>query len=133
MAVLLVAAAVAGCGKAGSLAEVHGQVLYGGSPVAGACVVFVPDPGHGGSGPLASAETGADGSFVLQTEGQPGAPPGWYRITVMALAPPTGDPGGRRYEAPRCLLPDKYRDPGLSGLVCEIKAGLKNDVMLRLD
>lgn len=129
----LTALVVAGCGRTGSLAEVRGTVLYGGSPVAGASVVFAPDPTRGGSGPLAFAETGLDGCFALKTEGQAGVPPGWYRITIMALASPAAQVDTQTIEPPRCRLPDKYRDPEWSGLTCEVKAGLKNEVMLRLD
>ncbi len=122
-------ALAAGCGRTGPLAEVQGKVLYGGSPVAGASVVFAPDPTRGGTGPLAIGETGPDGSFALTTEGHSGVSPGWYRVTVMAIAPSTDT----HAEPPRCLLPDRYRDPEASGLSCEIKPGLKNDVTLRLD
>jgi hypothetical protein len=40
---------------------------------------------------------------------------------------------GQRLVVPRTLLPEKYRDPELAGLVREVKAGQENVINLALD
>jgi hypothetical protein len=49
---------------------------------------------------------------------------------AMSVATPSyaGEVSG-----PRSILPDKYRDPDLSGLSCQIKPGLDNLITLRLE
>ena len=117
-----------------ALVSVKGKVLYQGYPVTGGILVFAPDPNRGGSGPLARAETDADGSYVLKTKDALGAEPGWYRVTIMAVAPAYPAPSGvPSFPVSRSMLPEKYRDPELSGLSCEIKAGLDNNVNFNLD
>jgi hypothetical protein len=101
--------------------SVHGKVSYHAWPVAGARVIFVPDVQTAGNGPLAQAETDTDGRFVLRCENATDIAPGRYRITVMAL------------ESPPAALPDKYRDPELSGLATEVQAGADNVVDLNLE
>ena len=59
----------------------------------------------------------------------PGIPPGWYRITVMALANPEA---GQAFAIPRSLLPDHYRDPESSDLSREVLPGQDNDIELDL-
>jgi hypothetical protein len=100
---------------------VHGSVMYHGWPVPGAKVIFVPDLQTGGSGPLAQAETGPDGHFALHGDNATDVAPGRYRITVMPLAGPPD------------ALPDKYRDPDLSGLSADVQAGADNVVDLNLE
>jgi hypothetical protein len=124
----------AGCGgSAGELQPVHGRVYYRGSPLAGGTIVFTPDPERGGAGPLAYGEIESDGHYRLYTErNRPGAVAGWHRVTVVSLeAPPAGI---SEAEAPvRSVLPARYRDPELSGLAREVKAGADNTLDFNLD
>jgi hypothetical protein len=113
-----------------SLTPVRGQVRYHGLPVGGGTIVFAPDTARGNAGPLARADLQADGGYSLSTTGEPGAAAGWYRVTVVAMqAPAPGPP----LAAPHSLLPEKYRDPELSGLTCEVKAGQMNVLHFNLD
>jgi hypothetical protein len=115
-----------GCGAAGqSQVPVRGKVFYRGVPLTAGLIVFAPDATRGTNGPLARSEVQPDGSYQLHTEGAAGASPGWYRITIMALEPSTAAPGAPP-SVPRSLLPDKYRDPELSGLVRQVKTGQEN-------
>src|SRR5438552_2308150 len=83
LAVLGLLTLSAGCSKrAPELVGVRGTVFYRGEPVRGGTVVFAPDPDRGGSGPLAIAEIQPDGTYVLRTDGENGAVPGWHRVTV---------------------------------------------------
>jgi hypothetical protein len=114
-----------GCGQGQKATLVQGKVLYRGSPVPCGMIVFTPDAGRGGSGPFARAEIHSDGSYDLRTGESAGAGPGWYRVTVVAVEASAGPSG---FAVPRSLVPAKYRDPELSGLECEVKAGQSNHI-----
>src|SRR5262245_8045656 len=124
----------AGCSaEAPKLAAVHGKVFYKGAPLPCGTIVFAPDTVRGNSGPLAQAEIQPDGSYFLRTGDGPGAPVGWHRVTVVAVELPKSTPDERQFVVPRSLLPHKYRDPELSGLLCEVKAGQDNTIDFHLD
>jgi hypothetical protein len=110
----------AGCGsRETERTPVSGQVLYRGRPLAGGTIVFTPDPERGGRGPLAAGEIDAEGRYTLRTGGQPGAVPGWHRVTVAAAG---GD----------SALPRRYRDPDRSDLSRQVRAGQTNVIDLQL-
>jgi len=122
----------AGCeGGTASLAPVSGKVSYQNQPLSRGTIVFVPDADRGNNGPLAQGTIQAGGSYAVQTEGKPGAAPGWYRVTVIAVETPAGYSTGRS-SAPRSLVPERYRDPQLSDLTCEVKAGQENGINFNL-
>jgi hypothetical protein len=126
--------ALAGCtAPQESFAPVHGQVFAKGVPLPGGTIVFTPDPSRGGSGPSARAEIQPDGRYVLRTGNEYGAVPGWHRVTVVAVLPPGPASPGQRFSHPRSLLPVKYRDPELSDLHGEVKAGEDNTLDFNLD
>ena len=115
---------LAGCQQGTApLAPVHGKVLYHGALLQSGTIVFTPDASRGSSGPLASAEIQADGTYSLRSGQGFGAAPGWHRVTIAAVYAPTNTQG---YAVPQSLVPDKYRDPELSGLVCEVKRDQPN-------
>jgi hypothetical protein len=127
-ALLIVLAA--GCDQeAARLSVVRGKISYRGVALNSGTIVFTPDPLRGATGPLASAEVQSDGSYVLRTEQALGAAPGWYRVTVLSLEPASRPAGG----PPRLLVPEKYCDPELSGLTCEVKSGQENTVNFNLE
>jgi hypothetical protein len=115
---LLVAATfgLAGCDSSqpAKLAPVRGIVTYRGAPLPGGLIVFTPDDESGSHGASAQAVIGPDGRYTLNTDGTPGAMPGWHRVTVAG--PPTSG----------WSLPDHFRDPVLSGLRAEVIAGREN-------
>jgi hypothetical protein len=124
----------AGCDSgAGARVAVRGKVSYRGVALTTGVIVFAPDPGHGANGPLASARIQSDGRYELQTDDAPGVPAGWYRVTVVAVEAPAQAPSPRGFAVPRSLLPDKYRDPELSGLTCEVRAGRENTINFNLE
>ena len=122
---------VAGCGKSKPAETVvRGQILYRGEPVSGGLVVFAPNPDRGSDGPVVTATLHDDGSFTLASpDGKP-VPAGWYRI---AVAPKAGTVRAPTAERPYPGLPAKYRNPSLSGLEREIKAGTDNVVLFDLE
>jgi hypothetical protein len=116
-----------------SLAPVRGKVSYKGAPLTAGTIVFTPDALRGTTGSMARAEIQPDGTYVLQTKSLPGAIAGWHRVTVMAMEsrPPSG--ADREVVMPRSLLPEKYSDPELSGLSCQIRGGQENFINFDLD
>jgi hypothetical protein len=117
----LVLVLAAGCGPGGTeRVPVRGQVLYCGQPLTGGTIVFTPDAERGGRGPLALGEIDAEGHYTLRTGDNPGAVPGWHRITVAAAGS----------EPP---LPRRYRDPEHSGLCRQVLPDRPNVIDLSLD
>jgi hypothetical protein len=131
LAVCLALFALSGCGdRPKPDTSVRGQVLYRGDPVAGGLIVFSPNPDRGSDGPIAIGTIGEDGSFTLtRTDGRP-VPPGWYRV---AVAPKAGTVEGPTPERPYPGVPARYRNPALSGLEREVKAGTENRFHFDLD
>jgi hypothetical protein len=112
-----------------------GKVLYKGSPLAGALVVFEPSgaaaDGTGSAnnaGPIrATGRTGLDGTFQLRTyQGNDGAPAGNYRVGVSSVPQKSegnlfsSDPATKSKSNPD-VLRGRYTDPKTSGLKAEIK------------
>jgi hypothetical protein len=117
----------AGCQQANlPLAPVHGHISYHGIRLQGGTVVFTPDASRGTTGPQAHAEIQSDGSYTLRCGNSYGAVPGWHRVTVASVAPSSSGVGGEPFAIPQSLLPDRYRDPQLSRLVCEVKPDQPN-------
>lgn len=125
---------LAGCSHSDSpeLAPVRGTVTYKGKPLAGGTIVFAPDPTRNTPGPLAHAEIQTDGTYQLKSGEAAGAAPGWHRVTVVALLVPP-PVKGQTVGVPRSLIPEKYRDPELSGLSCEVTAGKDNTINFNLE
>jgi len=125
---------LSGCGSHGNstTAPVSGKVSYRNRPLNAGTIVFTPDPTRGASGEPVWADIGLDGTYQVKNGASAGVAPGWYRVTVAVVE--AGQPSlGQRFAVPRSLLPDKYRDPELSGLVCEIQAGRQNSINFNLD
>jgi hypothetical protein len=125
---------LAGCQRPATLNPVSGKVSFKGAALQNGVVVFTPDPGRGESGPIALGTIADDGTYTLATNDASGASAGWYRVTVASFAVPAGQrPPNERFYAPPSLLPEKYRDPEMSLLRCEIKPNRANNIDLNLD
>jgi hypothetical protein len=124
-----------GCDQAGfTRVVVRGKIHYQRVPLCTGMIVFTPDASRGSHGCLACGEVQADGSYELRTENGPGAAAGWYHVSIASVDPgalPAGGPA--QLIIPRSLLPEKYRDPELSGLVREVKAGGENTIDFDLE
>ena len=127
----LCAMLLAGCGgKPPTLNQVSGKVLYKGVPLTSGVVVFSPDTTRGENGKIAISRINEDGTYTLRTGDAAGAAAGWYRVTIAAVSPPTS----ASYDSPATsLIPDKYRDPQLSLLQCEVKSNHDNHLNFNLD
>ncbi len=121
---------LAGCQqKSTALNHVTGKIFYKGAPLQTGIVVFSPDTARGETGKIAAAKIGYDGSYTLLTGDAKGATAGWYRVTVAAVVGSNAS-----YDlTPVSLIPEKYRDPQLSQLQCEVKLGRDNHLDFNLD
>jgi hypothetical protein len=123
-----------GCdGGANIFLPVTGKVTYQGLALQGGIIVFTPDGSRGGHGAMAVGEIQPDGTYSLRTEKAFGAAAGWYRVTVATASVGTIPSPGQRFHVPPSLLPEKYRDPDLSRLVCEVKPDRANSIDFNLD
>jgi hypothetical protein len=112
-----------GCDPAPApLARVHGKVTVNGVPLRGGIIVFAPDEKRGNRGPLSHAQIKDDGSYELKAKEGMGAAPGWHRITVAP--PPDDNRLVNRLE--------QYRNPEMSGLTHEVKAGQDNTCDIKI-
>ncbi len=82
-----------GCGGGPSQAEVKGHVKLNGQTMTSGVVNFHPDKDKGNTyGGECVGDINAQGEYTLHTtSGKPGAPLGWYKITVSQDAPVTPD------------------------------------------
>jgi hypothetical protein len=138
VATCLIFATTIGCGNKShlSVAPVHGSVTYKGRGVPGALVIFFPVDETADVvkklRPFGSAD--ADGKFELKTYSTgDGAPPGKYRVSIVAGPvgtgnnPPRGDANGSKTAG--ALPPDlikKYGNVDTSGLQVTVENGENN-------
>src|ERR1700752_4095362 len=90
------------------LTLVSGKVAYKGLALQRGMIVFTPDNSRGGTGPIAFGKISQDGPSHLYKGDNRGARAGWYRGTVMSLAPTGVAVAGQSFNPPYSLLPEKY-------------------------
>jgi hypothetical protein len=112
---------IIGCGKESGgdqLVPVHGKVSYKSQPLMTGTVILVADSAKGNMtkheprGPIDD-----QGNFEVDTAGRPGAPPGWYKIAVIANKPVNPS---KPYAVTESLLPKKYGNAKTSELTFEV-------------
>jgi hypothetical protein len=121
---LLLALAGGGCQRPAPVVAVNGKVTFKGANLPGGLIVFAPDASRG-------SKIREDGSYTLFTGSNEGASAGWYRVTVATLIPT--HVSGDHLATPVSVVPDKYRDPALSLLTCEVKSDRVNQLDFNLD
>ncbi|MBM4068661.1 MAG: hypothetical protein FJ271_06915 [Planctomycetes bacterium] len=121
LAAVVLVLGLAGCkGKSDKYMPVTGKVTYRGFPLQQGTIVFTPNTALGTQGELAIGEIGRDGTFSLRTGNAYGAAAGHYRVTVAAVSADGASIPGQAFRTPVSLLPEKYSDPELSGLECQV-------------
>ena len=121
---------LAGCSnKSTTLNHVTGKVLYKGMPLPGGLIVFSPDTARGESGRVAFSKINPDGTYDIMTGDAKGVTAGFYRVTVASMSGSAQSYDAQSYS----LIPDRYRDPQLSQLQCEVKANRDNNINFNLD
>lgn len=117
--------------------SVSGTVTLDEAPVEGATVSFMPD----GSGDAAVGKTDASGKYTLTSFGSvDGATPGQYKVMISKYAFAEGSGSGAAEEMPdnyapvenaeqgKSQIPDKYADPGQSGLTATVTEDASQNV-----
>jgi hypothetical protein len=126
---VLLAFAAPGCGDTsgvGRTVPVAGRVTLDGAPwtAASTVIVFKPDTAKGNTQPWEPTGTvDSQGNYTLSTKGRPGAPPGWYKVTVTAVETrPLETTKGPRRKLPtaKSLLPARYGQAATTPLAIEV-------------
>jgi hypothetical protein len=99
----------AGCGKE-TLVPVSGKVTLDGNPLTKGMIYFASQDEK--NRPEPRGTIGADGTYDLATNGQPGAPPGKY-VAVITVEEKTE----------KAVVPVRYTIPNKNPLTVEVSAG----------
>jgi hypothetical protein len=87
-------------------------------------VLLKPDASRGNNSPFEPTGTvDASGTYTLRTEGKMGAPPGWYRVVVVARDDEqVVHPKAKQNHRPvsKSLVPAKYGQEKTTDLVIEV-------------
>jgi hypothetical protein len=122
----LIIVAASGCGSddPGRLPTVPagGTLIYDGKPVAKGTILFQPEKGHDASGVI------ENGKFTLTTYAPgDGAVVGRHRVAIVSFEETPMKDGDT---TAKYLVPQKFSDPGTSGLMAEVPAGGDTNIQL---
>jgi hypothetical protein len=110
-----------GCGGE-NLVTVSGKVMVGDQPLTTGNVFFDPDKTKGNTSTARPVgEINASGEYTLKTNGKPGAALGWYKVTIVATAPP-GTSAAEMSKPLKYLVNMKYTDVKTTDLQKEVVA-----------
>lgn len=128
-AAMLCCIAAMGCGGSDGpkLVTVSGHVMSQGEPVVGISLVF-----HPAKGPVASAETDANGCFVLKTGARTGVVPGPQIVTATTLYESVHPETGAKSSLSSRTVPPRYSDPEQSPWKISVTAPV-SDLALDLE
>jgi hypothetical protein len=114
-AVLLALLVLTGCDR--GRGDVSGIVTFNGKPLPGGMVTFVAVNGQ-----AEASRIGEDGTFTITN-----IPAGPVRITVVTQPPVRMQENGKAFEplGKYVAIPERYRDPEMSGLTFEVKRGFQ--------
>jgi hypothetical protein len=116
-------AGLVGCSSSGEkLFPVTGTVTVDGNLLEAGSVTYTPDSSQGNSNMELSVGTIVNGKYELSTRNRPGAPPGPYKVTVVATNFSGNNPPAKGATAPvpRSLIPLKYGNAGTTPLVKQV-------------
>jgi hypothetical protein len=119
--IVLPLASLASCGPPTSqtMFPVEGQVRFEGKPLTRGTVVLHPDASRGnGTKHEPRGNIQADGKYKIVTHPHEGAPPGWYKVAVIATELIDSK---NPYSLPRSSIEEKFKDPEKSGLTLEVQ------------
>src|SRR5262249_10576010 len=104
----------AGCGGPSlTLYPVEGKVTVDGKPLSSGRVAFHPDAKKGNSlKKILGGEIGSDSPYRIYTDGQPGAPAGWYKVTVVSSTVPDSS----KPDKGKSFVARQYADPSMTPL-----------------
>jgi predicted small secreted protein len=126
-AVLLLAGLAAGCGDdsgVGKTYPVEGKVTIESTPLTAesTTILFKPDAARGNSSSFEPVGTVDEaGNYTVETRGKRGAPPGWYKVIVTALAEdPVHPKTAKRRPVAQSLVPARYGQAQTTDLAVEV-------------
>jgi len=100
---------------------VEGKVLLGGQGMPMGTVTFHPDKDKGNKLEGApSAAIDPDGSYKLIYNGKPGAPAGWYKVSVSPRGMPKEMPAQGQPMPQPPAVNARYQKPETSGIAFEV-------------
>ena len=113
------AAFLAGCGgSSAALLPVEGAVTADGKALTRGSVGFHPDSAKGNTAErVSSAEISDNGTYKVYTDGKPGAPAGWYKVTVVSMS----EVDSGQAESAKSFVAAKFNDPKETPLTVEVK------------
>jgi hypothetical protein len=109
----------------GKLYPVTGKITRNGEPltVRTTMVLFKPDASRGNLGRFEPAGTvDEEGDYTVFTEGNEGAPLGWYKVIITATSTELQTPEKRHHPRPRSLLHARYGQTKTTDLAVEVVA-----------
>jgi hypothetical protein len=120
--------AAAGCGDPDGIGDtlpVSGRVIIDKTAAPTGVVTFIPDESRGNHLKAAAVGTVVQGEFSLTTQSasgsRPGAPAGWYKVTVATVAPPgAATPAGTRPMRGPAVAP-RYATSATTPILVEVK------------
>jgi hypothetical protein len=119
----MVTSTLAGCSKpdqVGTTFPVSGTVTFEGRPLTAGMVSFWADGARGNRLELQPISTiDAEGHYSLSTLGKKGAPPGWYKVVVVASLVVPG-PQGMETRVGQPLIPRRYGNRNATELIVEV-------------
>jgi hypothetical protein len=96
---------------------VEGKVTLAGKPLTTGTVILKPDAAKGNTSKHEPrGKIDAQGNYQIETALKKGAPPGWYKVAIMAFEP--GDP--KNYVVGVSLLHEDYNDPDKTGIAIDV-------------
>jgi len=119
--VCLLLLVVVGCDKSGvgKTVPVSGKVTVDGQPLESGSLSLKPDSAKGNTTKVEPAATISGGSYEVSAAGKKGAPPGWYKITVVS----EDVPDSTNPTAVKSKVNAKYKAVETTTLSFEVKEG----------
>jgi hypothetical protein len=133
LCILCACSIATGCGSKpnNGYIPVTGTVVLDGAALTSGTVSFRPfePPGwHQPTGMIA-----ADGRYQMYTQGEPGAPPGRYKVVVFASSQAAPVAGSAAPGLPKLLVPVRYTLPDQTPLVVQVPSADSSEAAYRLE
>jgi len=117
---------VGGCGSKVKTVPVSGKVFLDGEPLTKGQVMFRADNKKGNqTQAIPSGDIDAQGNYELKTGNSKGAPPGWYRVSIMPLSSTETRQKGAAF--PKPPYNSRFMRDDLTTLRVEVKEGAGAD------
>jgi hypothetical protein len=112
-------AALAACSsETEKLYPVKGKVTVDGKPLKKGSIAFHPNTKKNNTSRFIAAGEVTDGEYELFTNGKPGAPLGWYKVTVASEEPPDSS----KPEKVKAYIGKEFTDPATTPWELEVVA-----------